>query len=157
RGLTSAIRQLVRQTDPSRAIFGMRTLDDALGRAVEEPRFNAEVLSAFALAALLLAAVGLYGLVAPMVSARRQETGIRMALGAHPARAVSFVMGRAGRLIVAGAVVGLILTLAAGRALRSVVFGVSPLDLISIGSAVLVLLTVCALSAFLPARAAARI
>src|SRR5262249_14864544 len=156
RALIPAVRQIVHQADPSRAIFGLRTLDEALGDALEEPRFNAEVLSAFAIAALLLAAVGLYAVMAQMVSARRQGLGIRMALGAHPARAVTFMMGRAGRLIAGGAVIGLLLTAIAARALRSVVFGVNPLDGLSIASALCVLLAVCGLAAFLPARTAAR-
>ena len=105
----------------------------------------------------VLAAVGLYGLMAQMVSARRQELGIRIALGAHPARAVRFMMGRAGRLIAAGAAVGLVLMLVAGRALRSVVFGVNPLDRLSIACALLVLMAVCGVAAFLPARTAAQI
>jgi predicted permease len=157
RALIPAVRQIVRQADPSRAIFGMRTLDEALGDALEEPRFNAEVLSAFALSALLLAAVGLYGLMAQMVSARRQELGIRIALGAHPARAVTYMMERAGRLIALGAAAGLVLTAISGRALHSLVFGVNPLDRLSIASALIVLLGVCGVAAFLPARTAARI
>jgi predicted permease len=155
--LIPAVRQIVRQADPSRAIFGMRTLDEALGDALEEPRFNAEVLSAFALSALLLAAVGLYGLMAQMVSARRQELGIRIALGAHPARAVTFMMGRAGRLIAVGATAGLALTAVSARALHSLVFGVNPLDRLSIAGALLLLLGVCGVAAFIPSRAAARI
>ena len=157
RALIAAVRQIVRQADPSRAIFGLRTLDDTLGDALEEPRFNAQVLSAFALAALLLAAVGLYGLMAQMVSARRQELGIRIALGAHPARAVTFMMGRAWKLITAGAAVGLAFTVIAARALHSLVFGVNPLDGLSIACALAVLLAVCGLAAFLPARTASRI
>jgi putative ABC transport system permease protein len=157
RSVMASVRQLVSQIAPGRAIFGVRTLDDALAEDLDQPRANARMLGLFALAAMLLAAVGLYGLVTEMVSARRQEIGIRMAIGADPAQIIQSLVGNAGGLIAAGIVGGIALVLAAQPVLRSQLFGVSPVDAASLSTAALVLGVIALLAAFLPARRAARI
>jgi ABC-type antimicrobial peptide transport system permease subunit len=130
---------------------------EALADDLERPRSNARLLGLFALSAMLLASVGLYGLVTQIVSARRQEIGIRMALGADARRIVSSVLAGAGRLVAAGVLCGVVLTLAVQPVLKSLLFGVGPLDGLSIAVAALVLVAVSALAALVPARSAASI
>jgi len=101
--------------------------------------------------------VGLYGLVAQIVNARRQEIGIRLAVGADPARIVRSVLAGVGGLVAAGIAAGLALTLAVQPVLRSLLFGVSPVDGLSIAAAALILAVVSALAALVPARSAAAI
>lgn len=155
--LLAAMRQVVRRVDPARAVFGVQSMEEAIGADLERPRSNARLLAVFALAAMLLAAVGLYGLVAQMVGARRQEIGIRMALGADGTRIVTSVVTGAVRLAGAGIVAGCVLTLAAQPALRSLLFGISPLDGWNLTFAAVLLAVVAVLAAFLPARRAAAI
>jgi hypothetical protein len=157
RGVLSSIRALVRNIAPNRAVFGVRTLEDAIGDDLDRPRSNARLLALFALSALLLAAVGLYGLVAQMVTAQRREIGIRMAIGAQPWRIVRSIVSGAGQLILVGIAAGFALTLAARPVLGSLLFGVSSLDAVSFAAAAALLGLVSALAAFVPARSAARI
>jgi putative ABC transport system permease protein len=152
-----AVRQLVRGVDPNRAIFGIERMEDALDSALDRPRANVQMLGVFALAAMLLAAVGLYSLIARMVTARRQEIGVRMALGARPGRIVLSLVGGAGWLVGGGIAAGLVLIAAAQRVLHSLLFGVSSLDAASLGGAALLLSVVAVAAAVLPARGAARI
>jgi len=106
---------------------------------------------------MVLAAVGLYGLVAQMVTARRREIGIRMAMGAGPAQLVRSMLGGAGRLVAVGILTGCVLILALQPVVRSLLFGVAPLDGLSIAGAALLLALVSLLAALLPARRAAAI
>ena len=157
RAAMNSIRQIVRRVAPGRAIFGMQTMDDALAETLERPRSNARLLLAFAFAALALAGVGLYGLVAQIVSAGRREMGIRMALGAARRRIVGGVVASAGRLIAIGIAAGAVLTIALRPVLRAVIFGVSALDWLSLGCAAAALSAIAMLTAFVPARRAAAI
>jgi putative ABC transport system permease protein len=153
----SAIRQLVKNVDPARVVFGMRTLEEAVDEDLERPRSNARMVTVFGVAAMLLAGVGLYGLITQMVNARRQEIGIRMALGAEPGRILRGVVGQAGWLAAVGVVLGLGLTVASQRVLKSFLFGVSGMDGWSLAAAVAVLGAVALFSAWVPARRAAGI
>ena len=157
RDVLASIRALVRTVAPNRAVFGERTLEEAIGNDLDRPRSNARLLALFALSALMLAAVGLYGLVAQMVTAQRREIGIRMAIGAEPWRIVRSIVSGAGQLILAGIVAGFALTLSARPLLGSLLFGVSALDTVSFAAAALLLGLVSTLAAFVPARSAARI
>jgi predicted permease len=155
--LLPQVREIVRRVEPGRAIFGVRTMDEALDAALDRPRSSAEVLAAFALTAMLLAAVGLYSLISHFVNSRRQEIGVRMALGATPAQIVgSFIRG-AGRLVGAGIAAGIVLTYIAQRLIQSLLFGVGPLDAISLVAAAALLAAVSLGAALLPARRAAAI
>ncbi len=151
------IRQAVHNAEPNRAIFGLETIDDALAADLDRPRSNARLLGLFAISAMILAAVGLYGLMTQMVNARRREIGIRMAMGADPARLVRSMLGAAGKLVAVGIVAGCVLILAAQPAVRSLLFGIAPLDGISIAVAAVLLAAVSALAAFVPARRAAAV
>ncbi|HUX68842.1 MAG TPA: ADOP family duplicated permease [Terriglobales bacterium] len=151
----AAIRGLVRQASPSRAVFGLERLQTVVAAGLEQPRLNARFLSLFAGFALLLAAVGLYSLISLMVAARRREMGVRIALGARPAQIAAQVLASTARLLAWGALAGLALAWAADRLLASVLFGVRPLDLATLASALGALALISALAAWLPARRAA--
>ena len=157
RALVQAIRPIVRNIDSSRAVFGLRMVEDVLDESLEQPRFNTRMLAGFAMTALLLASIGLYGLVSLAVAARTREIGVRIALGAGARQIVGHVVGSVARLLAAGAAAGLILTLLADRMLRSVLFGVSPMDVPTLAATVLTLAAVSALATLVPARRAARI
>jgi len=153
----SSIRQVVHNAEPKRAIFGMETVEETLSADLNRPRSNARLLGLFAVSAMILAAVGLYGLMTQMVNARRREIGIRMAMGADPAQVVRSMLGGAGKLVAVGVVAGCALILAAQPVVRSLLFGISPLDGLSIAAATALLAAVSALAAFIPARRAATI
>jgi hypothetical protein len=157
RALINSIRQLVRNTDSSRAVFGTKTMEDELSGDLDRPRSNARMVAVFGFAAMGLAAVGLYGLMMQMVNARRQEIGVRMALGARPAQIMRSVVGGASGLAAAGIAGGLGLTVVAQRMLHSLLFGLDSVDGFSMAAAACVLAAVSIVAALLPARRAARI
>ena len=119
---------MVRELDPDRAVFGLRPLQAVLDAALDQPRLDAAMLGVFAGAAVTLAAIGLYSLFMLVVSERAREMAVRLAIGAEPRQLVQLVMAGAGRLLAGGIVAGIVLTAAADRLLRGVLFGVSPLD-----------------------------
>ncbi len=157
RALMEQIRQLVHGIEPNRAVFGLKPLSSIVEDALEQPRLNTRFLAMFAAAAMLLASVGLYSLISLIVTARTREIGVRIALGAGRAEIMRLVFAGAGRMLALGILLGLGLTLAAERLIRSALYGVSPLDGATLAAAVLVLVAVCALAAFLPARRAAAV
>ena len=128
RTVMAAVRQLVRSLDPGRPVFGVKPLDDVIGDSLDQPRINARLLALFAAAALVLAALGMYGLLMLVVAERRRELGVRMALGAAPIDLIRLVLSGAGRLVISGMAVGLVLTFAAGHAFRAMLVGVAPHD-----------------------------
>jgi predicted permease len=157
RGIGAVVRQLSKQLDPSRAVFSMAPLVHVNASALDEPRLHGGVLAGFAVAALSLAALGLYSLFTLLVGERTREIGVLLALGAAPGRIVSEVAWRAGRLLVAGVLIGLALTACAERWIGSSLFGVAPLDPLTLGGATLVLAVVCALAIAMPAARAAQV
>jgi hypothetical protein len=157
RALMQQVRQLVHGVEPNRAVFGVKLLDTVVDEALEQPRLNTRFVAMFAAAAMLLASVGLYSLISLVVTARTREIGVRIALGAGRTQIMRLVLAGAAQLLAAGIVAGLALTLGAQRLIKSVLFGVSPLDAWTLGAAVAVLAAVSMLAAFLPARRAASI
>jgi hypothetical protein len=155
--LAQAIRPIARQIDPTRAVFGMKTVPEVLNESLDEPRLKSRVVTVFAVAAMLLASVGLYSLVTLVVAARTREIGVRMTLGAEPRQIVGQLLAGVARLLAIGAAAGLLLTWIAGRLLRSVAFGVSAMDSTTLVGAMLTLALAAAVAAYLPARRAARI
>jgi len=153
----NAVRQVVGEVAPGRAIFGVQTLDEALDATLDRPRSNARLLVLFGLAAMTLAAVGLYGLVTQIVNTRRREMGVRIALGAAPRQIVGPVVASAGRLIAAGIGIGAALAVAFEPLFRTLIFGVSPLDGASLAYAAALLAVVSILAALVPARRAAAV
>src|SRR5262249_2566855 len=115
RPLIPAIREAVHRIDPNRAVFGMKMLAEGLAGALDQPRLNAQMLTLFAGVAMMLAALGLYAVLMLIVSERTRELGVRMALGAAPAHVVRLVFAGACRLLLAGVVIGLVLTAGAAR------------------------------------------
>jgi putative ABC transport system permease protein len=152
-----SIRPLVRQLAPNRAVFALQTLQDALDSTLDQPRLNTRMLTLFAVAAVLLASIGLYGLLTMVVIARTREIGVRLTLGAAPRQIVAGLLASVARLLAAGVFAGLLLTAAADRFLRTVLFGVSPLDPLTLGATILLLASVAALATFAPTRRAAKI
>ena len=138
-------------------MFNVRTIDEQIDRSMRTERTFAMLSSTFGVLALVLSAVGLYGVIANAVSRRTKELGIRLALGAEPRRIVRLVLGEAGLLVALGAVVGLPCALLSSRAIRSLLFSVQPGDWKSMAAACGVLVIVAGFSAWIPARRASRV
>lgn len=150
-----ALRGLVAKAAPGRAVFGVEPLTQLLAASLAQPQLEADCLALFAGFALLLAAVGLYGLISLMVLSLRREMAVRLALGARPSQLAGAVLGNAARLVGWGAAAGVGLTWVAGRVLRATLYGVSPLDGATLAAAIAVLAAIALLAAWLPARRAA--
>jgi putative ABC transport system permease protein len=153
----SSLRALVRGIDSGRAVFSVRRVSDVLSAAVDQPRLSTGLVTAFAAVALLLAATGLYGLFALVVSETRREMSVRLALGATPQHLFRLVCAGAGRLLLVGIAFGFVLTVGASRWLRSQLFGIEPLDPLTLVAATIVLLLVSAIAVGIPALKAARV
>lgn len=154
--VASAVREVVHRLDPSRPVFGLRTLDGVMAATLDQPRLDAASLSGFAAAALALVAIGLYALLALSVAERRRELGVRLALGADAGQLVRTVSGEAVRLVALGAGAGLVLLALSERFLRSMVYGVTPHDPIALAAGIAVLMAVALIAAAIPLRRAAR-
>jgi putative ABC transport system permease protein len=155
--LAEAVRREVHALDPALPVSGLTTLEDVVSKSVSRPRFYAVLLASFACVALLLAAVGLYGVIAYGVTRRTREIGVRVALGARPQDVLALVVGEGARLLGLGLAAGLALAFAATRLLRGLLFGVSPTDPASLLLVAALLSTVALLACVLPARRAARL
>lgn len=157
RALMRQIAGIVHSVDSTRAVFGVHPLDVILSDALEQPRLNTGFLTAFAAAAMLLASIGLYGLMALIVRGQTREIGIRIALGARKSQTMQLILVRAARLLAIGLALGLALALAVESSLKSLLYGVRPLDAASLAASVIVLTAVCAIAALIPAREAASV
>jgi len=149
------VRDELRALDPEIPLSRVETLEDVVGRELAPTRLYLTLLGFFAGAALLLAAVGLYGVVAYAVSSRTREIGIRLALGAEAGRVVRRVMAEGLRPTAAGLAAGLAGSLVAGRLLESLVYGIRPTEPLAIVAAAGLLAVVALLAVFVPARWAA--
>ena len=145
------LHEKMKQLDPSLPLTETQTLDELIARAVSPQRFNTWLLSTFAISALLLAALGLYGLLASIVAARTREIGVRVALGAQRNDVVRLIASQGIRLIAAGLALGLIAAMLVTRFLQSLLFGVRPLDPLTFASVSAVLLIVGLLATVVPA------
>jgi predicted permease len=134
--LISAVRQIVRGVDPEQPISDVRTLDDVLARDTAPRRAQLQVLGVLAAVAVLLAGVGIYGLLAYTVSQRSQEIGVRLALGAAPARIGRMILADGMRMALLGIVPGVLIAYAAARGMSALLFGVAPADPLTFGTAV---------------------
>jgi predicted permease len=155
-GLAVAVRSAIHAVNPD-AVPTARTMDEVLAGSLARQRFQTEILGAFAVLALLLAAVGLYGVMSYMVTANRAQIGIRLALGAQPALVFRMVTGRALALSCMGAALGAVGCIAVRRVLATLLFGVGPNDPATIAAAVAILLAVAFAAAWFPARRAMRV
>ena len=151
------VDRLVREIEPRVLVTSVATMRQRLTTALARPRFDAMVLGVFAAVAFVLAAVGVYGVIAALVRQRTPEIGIRLALGAHPGEVRSMVMRSGLGLAGAGVVAGLAASLAATRVLGAELYGVHPADPLTMIAASLALLVAAALACGVPARAASRV
>jgi ABC-type antimicrobial peptide transport system permease subunit len=151
------VEAVIRSIEPEAPVYGIQTMEERVARSVSQPRFETVSLGFFAAVALLLAAVGIFGVVAHSTARRTQEIGIRMALGADRARVVRYVLRGGLRPVAIGAAAGLVSALALGRVLASSLFQVAPRDPQIFTFAVVTLLIVATAACFIPARRASRI
>jgi len=155
--LAPAIRNEVRAVDPTVPLYGLATMDDAMSQSVAQPRFYTLLLGAFAFVALLLATLGIYGVIAYAVSQRTREFGIRIALGATAATVSRVVLRRGIVLAAAGIALGIAGALAMTGVIRSLLFDVPAADPITFAGVIVVLSATAILASWLPARRAARV
>jgi putative ABC transport system permease protein len=150
------IRAQVATLDPTLPV-DIETLQQRVSKLADQPRFQTVLVGFFAFTGLVLAVIGLYGVIAFLVAQRTQEIGVRMALGASRGDILRLVMGRGLRLIVPGTLVGLLAALAASRVLSSLLFGVSPYDAVTFGLVTALLIAVGIAATLIPARSAAMV
>lgn len=152
-----AVRDLVRSMDPEQPVYTIRTMKESYATAAFQRRIATVALSIFALFALLLAAVGIYGVVAYSVGQRTREIGLRMALGAGEAQVLGLVVRQALVPVVIGGVLGLAGALALGRVLSGLLFHVSATDPLTLGAVLGLFIAIGLLASYLPARRAGRL
>lgn len=151
------VRDAIISVTPRAAVTELRTVSDMIGAATRQPAFRMTLLLWFAAASLLLAGIGMYGLVSQAVTQRLRELAIRLALGAGPAQLVAAIVGRALATAVAGLIIGGASALALGRSLEAVLYGVRPRDAVSFIGAGAMLIAVTAIAALVPALRAIRV
>jgi putative ABC transport system permease protein len=155
--LVPAVRMVVRELDPDAPITRVATMREIISRSVAQPRFYAVLLASFATLAVLLAMLGLYSVLAQSVVQRRQEIGIRMALGAAAHDILGLLLGQGLRLTLVGAGIGLIGALMASRLLSGLLFGIQPNDPATLAGTIVLLGIAAFLAIVIPARRAARL
>jgi predicted permease len=157
RPLLPAVREAVWSIDRELAVFRISTMEETVAQAVSRERFASVLLAAFAVAALIIASLGVYGLLSYVVAQRGHEVGVRMALGAAATDVVGLIVRQGLAMTVAGIVVGLAGAAAASRLLESLLFGVTTTDPLAYALVTLVLVAAALAACLLPARRAARI
>jgi putative ABC transport system permease protein len=157
RTLAAAIRKEVWATDKDLPVSSLKLMDELISNSVAQPRFYVILLSVFAALALILAAVGVYGVMAYSVTLRTRDIGIRMALGARPSDIFKHIVGQALMLAAIGLGVGVVLAITSTRAMSSLLFGINATDPLTLGATVLVLLVVALLASYIPARRATKV
>ncbi len=155
--LAPAARDVIRSLDARQPVADVRTLESLLGNSIARQRFNTLLLAVFAMVALLLAAIGVYGVMAYSVTQRTQEIGIRLALGARGADVLKLVVGQGMRLALAGVVIGLIGAAVLTRLMSNLLFDVSATDPLTFIIGAMLLIFVALLACYLPARRAAKV
>ncbi len=153
--LLNPIRAQLREMDPEQPLGRPITLKEVLGQEVEQPRFTMALFTAFATLGLTLAAAGIYSVLSFHVTRRTHELGVRMALGASRSSVLGLMLSMGGRLVLAGLAVGVPVSLASTRLLRSLLFGVQPADPASYVIVSVVLCLVALMACYIPARRAA--
>jgi putative ABC transport system permease protein len=156
-GMIEAIKNEIAATDPEQAASWFRPLDDLVSASTARRRFQTALVSVFAALALLLAAIGVYGVMGHMVAQRRREIGVRLALGAKPSDVVAMVLRGGVWLTIAGIAAGVAGAVALSKVLAGFVFGVSPLDPATYAGVIVVLGFVAGLSVYRPSRRAASV
>jgi putative ABC transport system permease protein len=151
------VQHVVRDLDPTLPVFNVKRMTDVVSDSMAQLSFTMIILGVAAAVTLVLGAIGLYGVVAYVVSMRTREFGVRIALGAQP-RSVAAMVTREGLLLTAGGVAaGLALFVLVARFLRSLLYGVEPSDPLTLAAVTLTLVAIAALASWIPARRAARL
>jgi predicted permease len=157
RSFAADVRNAIRSADKTAPVFNVTTLEDALRDQVAPRRFQTFLLSLFASLAVILSAIGIYGLIHYSVTRRTHEIGIRMALGAQPLEVIRLVLGQAGRIALLGILIGVGGALSIGRVLNSLLFGVTATDPVTFVAVTLLLSIVALAACYIPARRAIRV
>jgi putative ABC transport system permease protein len=157
RSVASAARNVIRTLDPEQPVADVRTMESLIGNSVARARFNTLLLAIFAVVALLLAGVGIYGVMAYSVAQRTHEIGVRMALGARAADVLRLIIKQGMRLATAGVAIGLACSLALTRLMKTLLFDVSATDPLTFIGIPLLLALAAMAACFIPARRAAKV
>ncbi|HET9741905.1 MAG TPA: ABC transporter permease [Terriglobales bacterium] len=155
--ISRQVRQQVQSIDPRLPVFGAQKIEDAVTASVAERRFSLQMVGLFAFAALVLAAIGIYGVISYMVGARTREIGIRLALGASRATILQMVLRQGLSLAAIGAAAGLVAALVVAQLMSRLVYGIRPTDLATFAGVAALLIAVAALACYLPARRAVKV
>jgi putative ABC transport system permease protein len=156
-GLASSIQKELRSMDEEQALFQVRPLDEVISNSLSQRRFNSLLMVIFGALAGVLAAVGIYGVIAYSVTQRTHEIGVRLALGAQPLDVLKMVLGQGIRLALVGIALGLVAALALTRVLSSLLYGVSARDPVTFLGIPLLLTIVALLASYIPARRATKV
>jgi putative ABC transport system permease protein len=157
RSLVSAMRAKIAEVDPTLPVSGILSMEDVVSASVAQPRLIVQLVGVFAGLALLLSAIGIYGVMAYSVTQRKQELGIRVALGADPRDILRLVVGQGMKLALIGVVLGVLISLLLTRLLSSLLFGVHAIDPIAFAGSAVVLAVAAFAACYLPARRATRV
>jgi len=156
RQVIDGLRDAVHRLDPELAVADIKLMDSVVDTSVSTPRFTFVLVGLFAALAILLAAIGAYGVIAYTVSQRTSEFGLRVALGAQRSDLLRMVLFQSAKLAVPGTILGLLLALSLGRVMQNLIYGVSAADPAILFSVVLLVLTVALIASYVPARRASR-
>lgn len=149
--VATAALGVLREIDPSQPIL-VRTLDDVVARSISRPRLTSTAVASFAMIALLLAIIGVYGVVAYGVSQRLPEFGVRLALGAQPGDVLRLVLRQGMLIVVVGVAAGTAIAIPLSKVLQSQLFGVEPGDPVTLAGTAMLLIVVAAIACYVPAR-----
>jgi putative ABC transport system permease protein len=155
--LLPAVKEKIREVNPTQTFASTATLEQLLDRSTSARRFNLFLLGSFAALAMLLAGVGLYGLISYTTAQRTHEIGIRMALGAQSSDVLRLVIGQGMKLALAGIAIGLAASWGLTRLMESLLFGVTPTDPLTFAGVSLLLLSVALVACWVPARRATKV
>jgi ABC-type antimicrobial peptide transport system permease subunit len=155
--LVGSIQREVGTLDPDDVVYKVRTMDEMIAGSLAERRFSIVLLSVFAGVALLLATIGIYGVVSYLVGQRTNEIGIRMALGAQQRDILRMVLGQGGKMAAVGVAIGLVASFGLTRLMATMLFGVTATDPFTFGGVAVILLVVVLLACWIPARRAMRV
>jgi ABC-type antimicrobial peptide transport system permease subunit len=154
--LVGSVREQVRRLDPSLAVANVRLMDQIADAGIATPRFAFFLVGLFAALAIILAAIGTYGVISYSVSQRIPEFGLRLALGAPPRGLLRLVLVQAAHLAIAGTALGVIVALTLARVMRSLIYNVSPADPLTFAAVGLMVMGIALLACWLPARRATK-